>query len=874
MLVPVAAFYVAFVIPPRLFEAYYRHGWHVDIMLLVAVAGFFLVSVLISLLGGSSFHGARLVTRVLVIGATIALDAGLSLAGSPAVLVPVVLEGFLPVLLLALARVAPAGDHDATTGGEKSVQSITPANGMPGRGDLLARVMLAGALLLAPAGILGLFHVRQGTVASFDGARDYTFSIWLILAGAVMGTLLVHALKHVESTRLFHVPRLLLVIWGACHAGSTALQGVAPQTMAGFVMSEILLGTGFSTAIAIISTLLRGIGKHLGRTSAGTGMLQQTAVLALNGVLVACILLSVYMNVNQFSYLFNLTGLLQFWLTPLACIATGFVLAGFVLEWGLLPGRLVGLASKHRRARVRAAYWASCLALVCGGSLLVAAAAPALTSPVARHQVVAISPSVIMLPPALAHWQAMYDDTFDALASNINHATLVDGLFAHPGGWYQTGWLWDTALIAWVWQLVSPGIARDLVCTFLEGAANPNGMISHMYGPTGKSGYSQPPLFPWAIWNLYCQTGNIELLQETFPILEHDFQYWITTRDPDGSGLYSWWHRDESGLDDTPALPSNPSNTDAFDLSAWLVLAAEHLEKIAAELGNDAAASTYASWRARLVSAIQASCWDNDTAFFYNVDRSTGGFIRVKTNTVALALLAGIATPGQAGLLCARHLLNASEFWTAYPLPTTAIDEPAYDLHYWRGPVWINMNFFAALGFIRYGYLAEARELLRKTIEMAATVHHERGYLYEYYNPETGNVTDVYNPGGGMPQENFVGWSGLVNVMLKQYLLGVGKNLTGVADGGFSISFLPLLVDAFMNETIHYEDGELEIDMCLKFGDAIDVSIKVHPGTYNATSATLVDTDIEVPQEMSWNATGSCFEGTVENFHRYALSFS
>ena len=53
---------------------------------------------------------------------------------------------------------------------------------------------------------------------------------------------------------------------------------------------------------------------------------------------------------------------------------------------------------------------------------------------------------------------------------------------------------------------------------------------------------------------------------------------------------------------------------------------------------------------------------------------------------------------------------------------------------YWRGPVWININWFLAQGLDRYGYEDHARRL-RKTI---VSLCHDEGF-YEYFDPLTGS---------------------------------------------------------------------------------------------------------------------------------------
>jgi glycogen debranching enzyme len=66
---------------------------------------------------------------------------------------------------------------------------------------------------------------------------------------------------------------------------------------------------------------------------------------------------------------------------------------------------------------------------------------------------------------------------------------------------------------------------------------------------------------------------------------------------------------------------------------------------------------------------------------------------------------------------------------------------PSYDrygfaffpVRYWRGPVWVNINWFLMRGLERYGYEKQA-ERLRETI---VSLCRNEGF-YEYFDPLTG----------------------------------------------------------------------------------------------------------------------------------------
>ena len=79
--------------------------------------------------------------------------------------------------------------------------------------------------------------------------------------------------------------------------------------------------------------------------------------------------------------------------------------------------------------------------------------------------------------------------------------------------------------------------------------------------------------------------------------------------------------------------------------------------------------------------------------------------------------------------------MDEREFWSRYPVPTVAMNDPKYNPNQmWRGPTWVNVNYLLIEGLQRSGYPDLSRELRRRTLEMICG----QDDIYEYYHPETG----------------------------------------------------------------------------------------------------------------------------------------
>ena len=139
---------------------------------------------------------------------------------------------------------------------------------------------------------------------------------------------------------------------------------------------------------------------------------------------------------------------------------------------------------------------------------------------------------------------------------------------------------------------------------------------------------------------------------------------------------------------------------------------------------------------ARLRTALGAM-WDEEGSAYR--ERDLHGEEGV-TGTVAdlFPLYAGVPSDAQARRLVERNLLETERFGPSPTAPwsvtTVSKTSPDFDpRNYWRGPVWINVNWFMIRGLERYGFRGEAEELRRLTLELVS-----RSGFSEYYEPTTG----------------------------------------------------------------------------------------------------------------------------------------
>jgi putative isomerase len=233
---------------------------------------------------------------------------------------------------------------------------------------------------------------------------------------------------------------------------------------------------------------------------------------------------------------------------------------------------------------------------------------------------------------------------------------------------------------------------------------------------------------------------NGESKKTNYAKLADMLQYWENSRRaPDG--LFVWYDGVESGVDNNPAVSDEPSQvTEGVDLQCYLYREYRAMAVLAGRLGKRDDTERYGAQADDLQNLVRDKMWSDSDGLFLNINSRTGQLVRIKTWTDLVPLWAGIATPAQAERMISDHVLNAKEFWSDYGIRTLTPDEPLYNARsgYWRGPVWVISNYLVMHGLMRYGRLAEARQLAARTVNLLVNDIKLTGGMNENYDPDNG----------------------------------------------------------------------------------------------------------------------------------------
>jgi neutral trehalase len=155
-------------------------------------------------------------------------------------------------------------------------------------------------------------------------------------------------------------------------------------------------------------------------------------------------------------------------------------------------------------------------------------------------------------------------------------------------------------------------------------------------------------------------------------------------------------------------------------------------------LGRDTQQLEY--WDVLTSTSMNKKLWD-PRGIYNAYDLRSKETIDVYSNSGFIPLLAGIPDAHQAEFMSA-YMSSTSFAGTTgdpgYLCPTHAIDHPAHDpQRYWRGPVWLNLNWMLSEGLRGYGNNILADRITRDSLELVT----EKGF-YEYFDPRKNAHSD------------------------------------------------------------------------------------------------------------------------------------
>ncbi|KAA8895843.1 glycoside hydrolase [Sphaerosporella brunnea] len=283
--------------------------------------------------------------------------------------------------------------------------------------------------------------------------------------------------------------------------------------------------------------------------------------------------------------------------------------------------------------------------------------------------------------------------------------------------------------------------------------------------------------------HLHNPEAAIQFLREIYPKLRRHYQWFRTTQSGDirewdreafsTKEAYRWRGRTPehcltSGLDDYPrAIPPHTGELHV-DLISWVGMMTNCIKRIAYTINEVEDAKEYEKIEYAVKRNIDDLHWSSKEEAYCDAtidDYEESIHVCHKGYISLFPVLLGLVDKDSEKLGKVLDLMEDPEqLWTEFGLRSLSKADPLFGTgeNYWKGPIWINVNFLAVKRLAEYAaqtgpYQAQAARIytkLRKAlVENVYKNWKETGYAWEQYDSVSGR---------GQRTAHFLGWTSLV----------------------------------------------------------------------------------------------------------------
>jgi len=330
------------------------------------------------------------------------------------------------------------------------------------------------------------------------------------------------------------------------------------------------------------------------------------------------------------------------------------------------------------------------------------------------------------------------------------------------------------------------------------------------------SGITMPAVHGFILWHIFTNVTDkgamIPFMKEMFPNIKRLHQYLYQYRDPKNEGLPYIRHPWSSGTDNSPVwdrvlsaidikkfdLPtyerkdlqnkkaaSHRPTDDDYDRYVYLVdlfrrhnydeaalqeqcpfqvqdplfigilnYSNECMIKIAEVIGEDPA--PFENWYYSTNQGLNSKLWNRDSGRYDAYDLFNETVLENFSCNSYIPLLCGAPEAFESQALVDNLFDLKIKNTDHYLCPSFDLDQPGSNPEkYWRGPVWININWMLYLGLLRYDFHKEAEILRDNSIELI-----DKFGFHEYFDARK-NIQE-----NGYGTDNF-SWSAALYLELK-----------------------------------------------------------------------------------------------------------
>ena len=262
--------------------------------------------------------------------------------------------------------------------------------------------------------------------------------------------------------------------------------------------------------------------------------------------------------------------------------------------------------------------------------------------------------------------------------------------------------------------------------------------------------------FPWPALNMYYWLGRpIEYLNQLANSLEAFDHYLWNTRDSNHDGCLESFCVYDTGEDNAVRYGDSPvyCTTDeppegslvvpmaSMDIMSFSYSARDTLAEIS-RIRKDGRETEWRCKTDEVARSLRQHLWDEAKGACFDRDKN-GTFIPILVHNNLRCMYWGSFSQEMADRFVHEHLLNPAEFWTKLPLPSVAVNDPAFrnaPENNWSGQCEGLTFQRAILALERYGYEPLVTEIGHRLFDAVI----RGGYVFtQQFDPFTGDPSRV-----------------------------------------------------------------------------------------------------------------------------------
>jgi hypothetical protein len=266
--------------------------------------------------------------------------------------------------------------------------------------------------------------------------------------------------------------------------------------------------------------------------------------------------------------------------------------------------------------------------------------------------------------------------------------------------------------------------------------------------------------------DLFETFGDSKFLEDAYASCARWDAWLVRYRNTRGTGLCEGFCTYDTGHDNSPrwkGMPNRCDNNDSRlcpaapglprlcpDLSATVFGGRIALAKMARILGHTSEADDWDERAAAIRKLILDRLYVPEDASFYDLD-SDNNFVRIRGDAMIRVLGEHVVDAALFEEIYRKQIRNPNAFWAPYPLPSIALDDPAFvrpiPRNSWGGASQALEALRATRWMEFYGKPADLAHLMDRWVDAIV----RSGDFYQQLDPLTGECTKVGDPGGYSP---------------------------------------------------------------------------------------------------------------------------